>query len=368
MKKNQNVQGPQLEQPEELHLIELNPNSLFMQLNRFVLGRFAPNPEMIVNYCPYFWLTIASFILLPVVGLVKLTARLILLIFILPLEKLFFESIEKEAKNRTRLLFSDGDLPWYVNDCRYFKFRDEWIEKEAKRRGMTCEQILEEIRKKREDLDILKRRKEESKKKMSWKMPNFEFPKKLADYIDGSISNFMEKIRDTIAAQKMLIKFAQRFVGLLITAVFGVITYFLMNLLSRGILWSINIWGWPKILEGILYILASIAIICILVLVIWVLGRLFYWLEKVIPSDNFVFRALKVGIVVPLYYLFVVFIWKLIIVSFIWIIILKFLVGGSVLFIINGIVGIGPLFKKYFGQEYTGLCPGIKWVEKTKKA
>lgn len=369
----------QLEKPEEMHLVELNPDSIWIKVDKFVLGKFAPDPDYMRNYCPFIWLTVCAFIILVPVAIVKffwLILRGIGFIFehlvLIPAEKAFLKAFEIDPDVRLDVL-SENDfeeygswhrnLPWYVKRDHYSEAYERWIEEQILSRKMTRRQILAEFIKLHEErIELEKKRK--AHQQMSWKMPKATFIDKWADSIQNSFDDFMEKTRDVVQAQKMLIKATQRFIGLLVTIVIAAALYFVLNFISRGIIWLVNVWDWTVILTGLKFIGVAAAIVLGVILIILLAGKLFEWLKEVVPANNFVFRGVKLLIVTPLYFLFVVFLWKIVCVAFFWKILIKLIIVGFVLFIIRGILGVGPLFKSYFGQEYSVLCPGIKWVKK----
>lgn len=379
MKKELVKSNSQLEQPEEMHLVELNPNSIWMKINRFVLGRFAPDPDFMRNYCPYFWLTVCSCILLLPAVVVKLIWQIFVFFgflfehaVLLPAERAFFKAFQIDEDVRLDVLSSNDfegygrwhkDLPWYVNKDHYSDMFDAWIEQEMKSKKTSREDLLRKLG------EIFAERRELEKQKkaaqqMSWKMPKVTFIDRWGDSLEESYDNFIEKTRDIVQAQKMLIKATQRFLGFVVSIAIAVAIYFALSLISRLIIWLSNIWSWEVILTGLKFIGFFVGVVIILIIAAISLKALFEWLIKIVPANNFFFKGVKIFIVTPLYFIFAIFLWKIVCVKFFWQILIKFLILGFVLFIVRGIIGVGPLFKSYFGQEYSSLCPGIKWVEK----
>jgi hypothetical protein len=363
-----------LEKPEEMHLKELNPDSVFIKIDRFVLGRFAPNPEVMRNYCPYAWLTVAALILLIPVAIVKflwliVQGGVVIMEYLLiePLERAFLNDFKVNQDKQVKVICEEGeDLPWYVKREHYKELYEKWIAEEMAARNMTRGQIIDKL------MEIFKQRRElenqrKASQQMSWKMPKVNFIDRWVQSVDKSFDNFVAKTKDVIMAQKMLIKATQRFLGLLLTLVIAAALFFVLNFMCRGIIWLYDIWDWAAIGRGTVLILILAVIIGLILLLLWGLGKLLTWLKKVVPANNLVFRGFKVLILTPLYFIFVVFLWKIICVAFLWEIVTKIVLWGFVLFLIRGVLGVGPLFKEYFGQEYKVLCPGIKWVAKVPK-
>ena len=362
-----------LEKPEEMHLRELNPDSIFIKIDRFVLGRFAPDPEVMRNYCPYVWLTVAAVILLIPTAIVKLIwliiqGGIVIIEYLLiePLERAFLNDFKVNQGKQIKVIYEGKDLPWYVTREHYEYEYEKWISEEMAARNMTRGQILDKL------MEIFHQRRElerqrKASQQMSWKMPKVNFIDRWVQSVDKSFDNFVAKTKDVILAQKMLIKATQRFLGLLLTLVIAAALFFVLNFMCRGIIWLYEIWDWAAIGRGTVIILILAVIVGLILLLLWGLGKLLTWLKKVIPANNLVFRGFKALVLTPLYFVFVVFLWKIICVAFLWEIVTKIVLWGFVLFLIRGVLGVGPLFKEYFGQEYKILCPGIKWVAKVPK-
>lgn len=370
MKKDVFDSGNSLEKPEEMSLIELNPNSIFLKMDRFVLGKYAPDPNVMKNYCPYFWLTVCSFILLvPVVAfkLILLPFKLIAWIFehaiVIPLENSFMNEFERSKNKRAYILYGEEVYPWYVNKRNFRVFKDSWFEKQEASTRKTREQLINELH--LLYLELCKAE-EQSKKseKMSWEMPKFNSLERWMNSIDKKFVDFKESTKDKVLAQKRLIKFTQHFMGLLVSAILGAVLYFAVNFISRGFIWLYNIWDWNAVWIITRDVLIYGGFIVAAVGIILALGALFSWLSKIIPANNAFFRFIKTFILIPLHFLFVIFLWKIVCVAFLWEILAKIVLWSPILFIIRGFIGVGPLFKSYFGQEYSALCPGIKWVSK----
>ena len=350
--------------------ISLNPDGFFVsKFNPFVLGRFAPDPEVTFNYCPIMWLTALSFILLTPVLIFKIFKwtfiglyRLFNYLITESLEDMFFESFNDIDK---RISYSsyNSKLPWYVQKSRFEEYLSRWFREESGSTGKTIDELRKEIdeikaKRKKEIEEISKRRKEN----FSWKLPKVEFTfhKRISD----RVSSFVEKTKDTVAAQKMLIKYTQRFFGLLITGVLAAASYFLVHLIVRFFIWIVDIWDGTSILIRLKEIGMILLIVGLVIGVIALLIWFFKWLYKSIPSNSLFYKAVKYIIVMPFYYMFYGFVWKFVCVTFLWELLCKMCIFGLIMFMVDGFIGAGKIIGMYFGKTKKATCPGVKWVKK----
>jgi hypothetical protein len=349
-----------------MDMIHLNPEGFIIsKFNPFVLGKFAPDPKITFNFCPILWLTVLAFLICIPVAILKgigflaeVIGKILFMTIMLPIESMYIDSLE-ELENRMASLDAK---PWYVRWEKYWEDYDKWLEKESKRTGEDRESVLREIELEKEELKAKKEEEKRKRKEKSWKIPEIKitfgekFYKKSCEALD--------KMKDRVSGQKVLIKATQRFFGIVFTGIMAAAAYFVLHLISRLIIWLADIWSWAVIYE-ILYILGAIILaVGTLALTIYGLVALFKYLYEKIPSNSLFAKAMRVLIVLPCYYFFNVFFCQIICVSLLWNILCKTVFKGIGLFIASGFAGAFDIVKMYFGKTKNATCPGVIWVNK----
>ena len=367
-----------METHDEKPLIVLKKNSWHMKMNKWVLGELAPDPSMMFNYCPYFWLTIASFMLLipaslskfllyyPSLLLFKFGEFLIEKFFMGPLKREFElqkqnqEYMEKNVLGLTQDWHNGEeylliDRPFWISDYSFRKEICEWMDQN--RGNLSRHTFTNELRAKYQPLlDKFNTKKE----------PIFQISRPpVFDNVKTSISNFSNNISDTVKAQAKLIKYTKRTIGIIVSLAMALGLYFILNFVGKGILWLLENWDWSIFCAILLWIGICVGMIGTIFLVGFLVNLFGKWLKKnfSLKSKNLFIMFLVYFLYYPLYYVFAVFLWSWIIEGLLYTLILKGLIIGGFLLIINWTVGFFQIFKEYFGLAYTDFCPGVKWED-----
>ncbi len=190
------------------------------------------------------------------------------------------------------------------------------------------------------------------------KQEKVQYEEKLKD-ARYAIDDWFDNLREYMRSWKNIIKWTKRVVGLIVTTVLLVATYFIVNFMGRGILWLVEHWDWKVVTTaGLILAGAAVAIGLILLLRAWIL----YIQEKgmTLWYVKLAYWPLYILVWWPLKIVFYYLLWQLLALN-LWYIIRKGaqLVWGSIL----GFLGI---FGEYFGASYTDYCPGIEWDEENK--
>lgn len=185
------------------------------------------------------------------------------------------------------------------------------------------------------------------------------YEEKMSKFRDG-IDSFFDKTRSTILSFKNIIKWTKRVVGLIITGIGLVATYFIVNFLGRGVLWLVDNWNWEVVIIGLI-VLAGIGVF---ILFIWLFGL---WIKYIQEKGlklwyaKIVYYTVFYLIYMPIKIVFYHFVWQLILVN------LWYIISKSASLIWGGFLGFLGIFGEYFGASYTDYCPGINWVDEDKE-
>lgn len=350
--------------------VKLSTKSWHYKLIKFVLGSAAPTPWNMHNLCPYFWLLVFSMLALPIVAPFK--AIIGSFFFLLGKTIDFLEStmIEPLANDWERNL-TDLDVfqifafqkDLNKNYARIHEYQGErgfsvsWWEKKYGEKpvrpdGEWTPKFIEWYERNEKDYENLKVEKqtleyEEYKRKEARKIKRQEF--------GGKIDSVVSRIGEELSSWKNIIKWTKRIVGLIITSIGLVGTFFAVSFLSRAILGLISIWSWPVFLGILLVLGLTAALIGIIVLLGHVLTYMSTKGRKLWITNILYYIGL--GIFIPFKFIFYTVLWKLIFRN-IGIVIKK----GAILFW-EGFLGFLGIFGEYFGASYTDYCPGIDWEE-----
>jgi len=170
------------------------------------------------------------------------------------------------------------------------------------------------------------------------------------------LDNLGDKIRKAVTSWKNIIKWTKRFVGLLITGALLWVTYYVVNLIGRGVLWCIDNWNG----ENVLFRLTIVGIIAAFIGVFFALRAWALYMGK---------HGTKLWYVKAIYLFFywVVFMpLKIILYHFLWQLILTnlwWLIEKGAKIIWGTLLGFLGIFGEYFGASYTDYCPGVIWEE-----
>jgi len=181
-----------------------------------------------------------------------------------------------------------------------------------------------------------------------------ERDEKLERFRNG-MDSFFDRIGNEFRSWKNLIKWTKRVMGLIITSLGLLATFFVVNFMGRGILWIVANWNWT-IFFGVII---GLAVIAFLVFMVYVVGLLLKYLEakgRKLWAINILYY-LCLGIALPFKWIFYNFLWRIILVN-LWYLIKKGAIGFW-----DGFLGFLGIFGEYFGASYTDYCPGIDWEE-----
>lgn len=383
---------------EKAKLIKLNSKAWHYRLIRFMFRRIVPEPKQMQNLCPYFWLLISALILSPFVFPIWGFYRIIKWVvdgYIKWVEK----STEKLLNKWVSQLKPAEVLDIYDRDTLYdFSFenpqsrlvdvprkiskfdRGEILRRWAEQENIEYNKIEEYLKKYKEEKEKLKvekqkenweknlKRIERNNKKQARER---KIIKKMDNFFSGIFKPFrVAKESFTFETTGQVIKATKRFVGLIITAVLLAATFFIVHGLTWVTLQLVHYWCWA----GIMY--WSMLIIVSIIFTILFIGSIYFIDEKVkdakklyknnelklwyaIPMYIGIGFVLTVKYVIwyPIYFIFVAFLWKFVVVS---------LIFGIFKGFFKGIVNFLGIFGEYFGAEYSSYCPGIEWEEEEK--
>ena len=360
--------------------VKLSTKSWHYKLIKFILGSAAPTPYNMNNLCPYFWLLVFSLLVVPFVAPIKGIAKFLTWFFNGFINLLESSMISPIADNWEKSL-TDFDVyqiwTWDQEVNKFFKsvhkkddrpidhsdFAREWWTKKYgedpfknQYEGGYTEKFQKWLNEMREKDAALKtaeytKEKEEYVKKLQRK-------EKLEKFGKG-VDNIFQKVGDEFRSWKNLIKWTKRVVGLIITLLGLVVTFFVVNFIGKGILLLIINWSWP-VFFGVLIVLAVIGLgalfvhfIGILIKYIEAKGRKVWWINILYYLSMVVFYPFK--------WIFYNFFWKILCVGG-WYLIKKGAIG-----LWDGILGFLGIFGEYFGASYTDYCPGIEWDQDEQK-
>jgi hypothetical protein len=366
--------------------VKMSTKSWHYKLVKLVLGSAAPTPYNMHNLCPYFWLMIFSLLVSPIVLPIKAVIWAFMKIdkavqnfvygsMVVPAAQSWESKLsdldvfqifihEMHIKKIYKKAFGDEDafldrdtfvFDWWEkkynkkafrnSDEHRSKYNSEGFSKDFEKWIAEYEEVMEEIYSKNSEEEIAKMEKK------------VQYEEKISKFRD-TVDNFIGKIGKSISSWKNIIKWTKRTVGLLITFLGLVATYFVVNFLSKGVLWLVEHWNWQVVLG----IGAGILVVGLIVLIVYLMRTWIAYMTNKGTSLWYVKIAyfLAMAIVWPLKVIFYHFIFQLLLVN-IWFLLVKGakLIWGSFL----GFLGI---FGEYFGASYSDYCPGIEWEEENE--
>jgi len=362
--------------------IQLSVNSWHYKLIKLVLGGLSPTPQNMHNFCPYFWLLIFSLLtcwfILPIKGLFKLfsfiinkTENFIMKYIILPGVKNWEENLsdfkayciytyeDTIRKSYQNILIENNNenLLGYASNYKSILIIYKWWEKKYNEKAFTkkgsikieTNKFIEWKNKMRQEYDDIIRQKQIDKKQANIKSVT----------IKNNVDNFINNITDIVNSWKFIIKWTKRVVGLLITIGGLILTYYVINILSKGSLWIIEHWDWQ-----IFFIIICSIIFGLLLILIF--NLLTSWIKLINEKGrklwyiNLIYWPLYILIYWPLRIIIYYLIFKLIVKNLV-----NVVISGSILFW-RSFMSILGIFGKYGNANYSEYCPGIEWVENKK--
>jgi hypothetical protein len=353
--------------------VKLSTRSWHYKLIKFILGSAAPTPWNMHNLCPYFWLMIFSMLVFPVVAPIKVLFRLA--VYVLDaMDRMLYDGYIRPAAEKWEDALSDLDvfLIWnwelpisksYIKtrysgvkpDLRSFAM-DWWRSRYDPENTLTNEEVRAEFKKWDENMHTEYHNYRNNARALRDQQDEANARRlESVSKIQTSIGNFLGKIGDAFRSWKSLIVWTKRFVGLCITAVGLVISYFAVNYAGRGVLWLVDNWDW-RVVIGVGICLATVFLIIGL---IKGLAIIVDTLQERGRTDRFVNLLYNVSLIfyLPMKWVFYNFVWRILLVGG-----FKLLKNCSI-FLWRGIMGFLGIFGEYFGASYTDYCPGIEWEE-----
>ncbi len=345
----------------------ISTKSWHYRLMKLVLGKMSPTPQDMHNLCPYFWLLmfclLSGTVVLPLkylfIGFEKMMDGLSNMIeskMIKPAAQkwydkltgleafaIFWENAQIARLYKTKFSHTyngkkDFVAKWWESKygqkaylegtCNRTKAFDEWVGTYmAEYEALNYTKVTE--------------------------------PSKFAENMENvrdNVGTWFDNAGDTMMSWKTLIKWTKRVVGLIITGIGLFISFFVINFLSRPILYLIEHWDWKIIGSiGIGAVIAAIGVGLIYLLSKWIsviqANGLKLWYVKL------VYWPLYTCVYMPLKIVFYYFIWELLMVN------LWFLLSASGKLAWKSLLSFLGIFGEYMGASYTDYCPGLKWKE-----
>lgn len=337
-------------------LIKITPDCWHYRLIKYVWNI---NPKMFMNLCPYFWLTIASIVLVPFVWVCRQIVKYLKKLYVW-VEKYLDKISDKELENYVKTLNTaqiievsengycyddrltcDVRIPKsLIKKYSYYYIIYKWLELNK----MTEESLTqykgqwEEFkRRKIDERDVKEKQKRIKEKKKEEKLDKL---KKDREKINKAIRNTKYITGVIITA---LLAFAFFYVVKMFVYLFVLLTEFILFDLMA----TITVLG---VTLGIVLLCIIIALYC--KRVEGIVDRIINWQHASIKEWIITAPALIVlgTLYVICYCILYTFLWK-------WIIYAAYKGLKDALFTFTGIFG------EYFGASYSDYCPGIEWDE-----
>lgn len=202
------------------------------------------------------------------------------------------------------------------------------------------------------------RKMQEEWKKLTYKEPS-KFHKNVSNFWDGVDEKLMN-LKTTVISYSSLIKWTKRVVGMIITCLGLVATFFVVNFVGRGILYVLYHWNWSIFFSVLIGAgIFGVAVLLFILLKGFVTlvaeKKLKLWYVKM------VYYPLYYLLYWPLRIILYNVLWNLILVN------LWFVVKTGAKLIWGSLLGFLGIFGEYFGASYSDYCPGIEWKEENKK-
>lgn len=393
---------------EKMSLTGLSSKSWHYRLIKFVWGNTLPDPKSIHNFCLYWWVLVATLIISLFTVPIKLTIIGCMngwLAFDKFLTRHLDERIEALGKKWAANLKASEAYEIH-NECgwkldRYYlknitvpkllneKIRrdtiiQEWgianglkladpnfqrkLDKMLTKAKFEWEKENNRKRKERTRISELNAKRAVAKKESDRKRR--ERMDKIATILEP-LGKALLKLKPKFNNYGDIAKFGKRVLGIIITALVGVIAYYVIQILTLFVMALGQAWDTTIVLNWLGVFALILGSLVVATLLVW---GLYNWVRNIIDKYNyenkivwfikpFVWLAIGLSFVgrnvffYPCYFIFVSFLWKLICVSFLWGIIRGF--GYA-------ITKFGGIFGEYFGASYSDYCPGISWDNQTE--
>jgi hypothetical protein len=356
---------------EEKALVTISTKSWHYILMKLVLGSTAPTPQNMHNLCPYFWLLVLCILtfwfVLPIKyifilikwlfdGLANFTERFMLVpaadnwynrLTDMDIYQIYYQN--REIKGVYKYAYGDED-----NFISITSFIQTWWQKKyGKNMFMPGAKAFVYTQ---DFIDWC------NKMQKEWENLTYREPSKFHKNVSNFWDNVDEKIlniRATVISYSSLIKWTKRIVGIIITCLGLVATYFVVNFSGRGILYVLFHWNWSIFFSVLIWLgIIGVAILLFILLKGFISliaeKKLKLWYVKIFyyPLYYLVYWPLRIILYTVL--------WNLILVN------LWFVVKNGAKLIWGSLLGFLGIFGEYFGASYSDYCPGIEWKEDKK--
>ena len=363
---------------QEKATVTLSTRSWHYKLVKFILGSATPTPDNMHNLCPYFWLMVFSILVFPVWAPIKGIYLLVNYLsdsfmnwvmgsMITPVALTWEEKLsdldayqiwqnDMSISKSYKKAFGDDnyiDSDEFVLEWWKKKYGKEPLKDGSSRYNRSYTASFNNWRDEQSEA-LNELRKLESQRAYEKRVAKIEYEEKMSDFRDG-IDRFFDRISEAVSSWKNIIKWTKRIVGLIVTLAGLVATYFVVNFVSRGVLYLVEHWNW-MVVAGTGAGLVAIGIIVLIVILMknWIR----YMQEK--GTDLWYVKGLyylAYAIYWPFKIVFYHLVWQLLLVN-LWFLLVKAAKG-----VWKAILNFLGIFGEYFGASYTDYCPGIDWEE-----
>jgi hypothetical protein len=368
---------------EKTKLINLSSDAWHYKLIKFMFGWCLPDPKKLRNLCPYFWLLIASLVLVSFVMpiyLIFIILRWVINTLANIIEKMIESFIDNWLNGLSEiqaldLYYHNEDLvkkPFFSKKYSTYSLLERWaikhnIDIKKNKVGEYLEKFQEarikELERNREiRTEIIKKQEIEQAKKRIKNQRNRE----LMDKFFSSIFTPFKKIKLSSTNFNQVIKITKATLGVILTTILIVLLFFVVHIFSLLVMLIISVWNGAAVL-GFLWlvlkcmtfgILSAVIIYLIYFLVCYFIdkkreGKLSSkWLTPFVYFGTIIYKICKYFIWYPIYFIFVAFFYKFFILKLLWGILKGF---GK------GLVKFTGIFGEYFSATKGDYCPGIEW-------
>lgn len=356
-----------MELNEKKSSVSISEKDWHFRLINYVLGDFAPTSRDMHNLCPYFWLLVFSLITVPFVGAFKISKKIFFKIGDF-LEKTILGPLDAKIALSFQNKINDDDVYNYYKKCIIKNYRNRWDNIIGSESDILIKYLKEKhnIIVNANDLyygvnnkDYINLIKEIKAKHLQKENDIYERKEKRSKQISDIVDNTTDKLENVVTkvkSWKTIILWTKRFIGLLITTVGLVITYFILNYVSLGLTYIVTNISLDQLII-IVSIVGIVASVIALAIGISKLAKFLQYHGRNLLIIDLLAKFFQYTIILP---------GKIIFVSFLWNFLLKNVAAFIAIIgitIWKGILGSLGIFGEYAGHSYTDYCPGIEWED-----
>ena len=381
-------------------IIKLSTKSWHYKLIKFIFGGMLPEPKTMKNLCPYFWMLIASILVVPFIGPIKVIIQLIwksMTVIVEALESLndkyVVNWIDKLTDAEAYAIYEEGTqwndlvaVPKTVKrNMTSFYILKRWAKRynidentpnfeavvlEAVKKHESEYLKLRDDRYKQEDAARLRirerrRKREEKEARIQARLDAF------GNVFKPAVSSIRKTF--TFNSVSSVVKITKQVVGVLLTVLIACALYFVVQLITLGVLALIGIWNWAVVGNFVAVFGVGVLLVGVGFVIGWLIvklinhleyyykakGSLPWYIQMFVYLGMYIYIPCKYIIWYPLYFIFKVVLWDILCINIVWGILKSFW---------NAIVSAAGIFGEYFGSSYGDYCPGISFdEEETKK-